>query len=68
MALGEVAAPAGEEREPLLQPGEELLPGEELDPRRRELEREREPIESLADRVDLSARLVARLAPAAPAR
>ena len=61
MALGEVAAPAGEQREPLLQPGEELLLGEELHPRRRKLERERESIESLADRVDLSARLVARL-------
>ena len=54
MALGEVAPPAGEEREPLLQPGEELLLGEELDPRRRKLQRERKSIESLADRVDLS--------------
>src|SRR5262249_26787027 len=59
--LGGAAAPAGQEREPLLQPVQELPLGEELDPRRRKLQRERKSIESLADRVDLSTRLVARL-------
>jgi hypothetical protein len=50
LALGGVAGASREQRQPLLKPLEELAGREESDPGRRELDRERQPIEPGADR------------------
>ena len=49
LALGQVAGAAGEQRQPLVEPLEELLGRERLDARGGELEREREVVEAAAD-------------------
>ena len=47
---GQVTRPAGEEGQAALQPGEQLVGREQLDARRRELEREGQPVQPPADR------------------
>ncbi len=49
LPIGAIARPAGEEVEALLQARQHRLRGEELDPRGRELDRERQPVEAIAD-------------------
>ena len=52
LPLRRIARTAGQERERQLEPLQELLRAEQADPRRRELERERETVETAADRGD----------------
>ena len=49
LPFGCVPGPAGEEREPLLQPSEQGIGRQDLDARRRQLDRERQAVEAAAD-------------------
>ena len=55
-----VPCPAGEERQPVLEPGEQLARLQHLDAGGGELDREWQPVEPLADLRDLAVRCEAR--------
>ena len=58
LALGRVRGAGGEERQPLIEPGEQLLHRQDPDARGRELDREREVVQAGADRLDRITRAV----------
>ena len=68
LALRQVAGAAGEERQPLLEPFEQLRRRERLHPRGGELERERQVVEAAADRSRRPRRPRSRARPPAPGR
>ncbi len=58
LALRRVAGAAAEQIEPAREPVEDVLRREDLDPRRRELDRQRESVEPAADLLDDAGRVV----------